>query len=446
MSSTGSDFERTVRASLERLVAEAEPSRRPDRDLTYRTLVDYLACVAGGSRLPVVRRARAAAGIDGDWVLCGTDRGAPAKDAAFADAIAAHSQDFDDTHWTSTVHPSAVLWSCLFADRADGHPPDALALAHQDAIGFLNDLTPFVCPNHIRRGWHSTGTVGAMTGSVALGSLRGWDAPTRVRAVQLAGTLMGGLRSNNVSSAKALHAGQAASNATFAAQLAAVAELEGELSLSAVADAYGFVRSRTAEVGRASDVTFKPYPTCTGTHAAIEAMVRLARETPPDSISVTVPAIVAEETHDQWPASLMAARLGLPYVVAVAAVYGRADEAALERGRGDDRVRRLFGFISVHVDPPVVDEPYRSQASIVARWADETVGATVDPPRGDPRRPISTIELEDKLRLQSEQVWSTERQEEVLGEVARFAGGRGGDTLTTLVARSDLADGPATKW
>lgn len=410
-------FTDTVTASLDRSRQPVEP----DRALARRTLTDYVACVAGGLRLPFIQQARASLSVGPQQIVCGPGCGVSTQDAAFANAVAAHAQDFDDTHWSSTVHPSAVLWSGLFATTSAGIATRSPLRAYQAGIQFICDVAPFVCPSHIRGGWHSTSTVGSLAAAVALSHLHGQSLDESLRAVALAGTMMGGLRRNNPSGAKAIHAGRAAATAVHAVRFAALPAFEGSLSLAAIQDAFALVGSTGARAGQFSDITFKRYPTCTGTHAAIEAMEQLARNKAPDSIVVVVPAIVWEETHTAWPTSLVSARLGLPYVVAVAATYGRLDEDLLQSGLSDERVERAFQTIRTRVDPPVDGEAYRSAAALEVAWGREVETLIIDCPRGDPRRPMTDEDLDEKMRLQSSHIWSESRQDRILETIFDLA-------------------------
>ena len=354
-----------------------------------------------------------------------------------ANGLAAHSQDFDDTHWTSTLHPSAVVWGALLAEDVGARADAEVTAAYGDAIALISDLASFVCPWHIRRGWHSTSTVGALAATAAVSRARGHDLATTVHAVKIAGTLIGGLRGNNASSAKALHAGRAGATAVLACDVAGLDGFEGHLSLDAVGNAFGLVSTDGSSAPSTADITFKPYPTCSGTHAAIEAALALADSATPRQALVRVPAIVGEETHKHWPSSLTSARLSLPFVVAAAFTYGRVDEDALVRGLSDPEVRILFDRIDVEVAPPIPNEPYRSAATLQVTWPDRSATRTVECPAGEPRRPMTTAELEAKMRHQAAAVWTGPRQEALLSAARRFAAGGSATDLVDLAARAD---------
>ncbi len=437
-SGDGAAFEAAAVAALERARGCAGAG---DRELIYRTLVDFFGCVAGGTGVPFVAQLRRdVLGIGEASVVCGKGRPGSAHDGALANAAAAHSRDFDDTHWSSTLHPSAVVWGALLATDIPSGSATKLAVAYQEAIVFISELASYVCPAHIRRGWHSTSTMGSLAAAVALSRIRGYGLDRTAHAVGIAGTMMGGLRRNNTSSAKALHAGRAAANAVLASDLAALPGFDGAVSLAAVGDVFGFAApaAATAITSSTSDLTFKPYPTCSGTHAAIDAAIELAQPTLPERVCVRVPAIVGDETHNGWPTNMASARLSLPFVVAVTLANGDLEEATLIRGLGDESVRALFERIEVEIEEPVENERYCSAATVAATWASATRTVTVDCPRGDPRRPLSTAKLEDKMRRQSARVWSRERQDAILAATASFAGGSATTKLLRLTASADM--------
>ncbi|MER7872327.1 MmgE/PrpD family protein [Streptomyces solisilvae] len=377
-------FEDAARTALATVFARP----RHEWELDERTLLDTLACIAHAHQEPLIVRESRLRGLPRTLVLNGAVDGVGVRDAAFVNAAFAHGQDFDDTQLSTTAHVSSVVWAALLAAA----PPEAdgARLAEASAAGrrFLRMLSPFVVPRHLRAGWHATGTTASLAAVVALGVLLS-DEATTWRAVGIAGSLIGGLRANNMTSLKALHAGRAAENAVWAVDLARQPGWAGTPSVAALGRGMGF-----ADTGRLlpdaredADVLAKKYPTCSGTHPAIElALAERDRLAAADAIELTVPPLVAEETTNAWPDSLPQARMGLAFTVALALAAGRVDDVALRTGLGDRAVRSVFDRIAVRIEP---DEPEPARYEPWARIESARVGreqGLVAPTDADIRR------------------------------------------------------------
>ena len=424
-----------IRDSLERIWSEPA---NVSRDVGQRALIDFLGCVNAGARTPFVQQLRETVLMpDNNDVLHSASHGIPAATAALVNGAAAHAQDFDDTHWSSTAHPSAVIWASLLSCSLREVPVGTLVDGYRSAVSFLSDLGPWVCPAHIRRGWHSTGTVAGLAATVALLRVRMATLTQAEDALGLAGSLIGGLRGNNASSAKALQAGRGAQAAVMATQVSALQGFSGQTKLEALTDAFSFA-STGQEATPDLDVVFKPWPTCTGTHAAIEAALQLRRqEDRADEVLVEVPAVVGEETTNTWPTHLAAARLCLPFVIAVVDTFGTVGEAELNAGLGDQAVRRAFDRVSVRKEPPTEDERYHVDTALTMRWGREEERVVVEHPYGDPWRPMTDADLRAKFRYNARGRWGPSRQDELLAAVE--------SSRTDAVALLELArgdDGP----
>lgn len=342
-------FEEAARTALKTVFTD----RRCEWELAERTLLDTLACAAHATDEPLLRREAQLRGAPSALFLNSNMHGLSARDAAFLNAAFAHSQDFDDTQLSTTAHVSSVVWAALLASA----PPDTDGgqLAEASAAGrrFLRMISPFIVPGHLRAGWHATGTAAALGAVVSLAALQS-DEATTWRALGIAGSLIGGLRANNTTSLKCLHAGRAAENAVMALDLAGQDQLTGTPSLAALCTSMAFrdTALMLSDEREDADILAKKFPTCSGTHPAIElALAERDRLSEAEAIRLTIPPLVAEETSNAWPDSIPQARMGLPFTVALATVTGRVDNATLHSHIGDQAVRSVFDRITVLVEP-----------------------------------------------------------------------------------------------
>jgi 2-methylcitrate dehydratase PrpD len=150
---------------------------------------------------------------------------------------------------------------------------------------------------------------------------------------------------------------------------------------------------------------FKTHSACRYTHAAVDALLALrAGEDglrPADVVRVEVATYDAAARLDHpHPATPLAARFSLPYVVAATLVHGSAGPEVFAAARlGDPEVRRLAG--AVHV----VEDPALTAMTPACRPARVTLGLvdgrrltkTVLGSRGDPDQPLGPDELARKF-------------------------------------------------
>jgi 2-methylcitrate dehydratase PrpD len=192
----------------------------------------------------------------------------------------------------------------------------------------------FDLPNHYRRGWHSTGTVGPLAATAAVARLRGLDVPAARQALGLAASFAAGSRQNFGTTTKALHVGRAAELAITAVELVAAGatadpdQLEGPLGYFAL---FGGAPADQAAVARALDqapdtaVTVKMHPCCFQSHRAVDAALAAHEEiagAPLASVVVTVqPGGAAALIHDR-PRTPLEAKFSAPYIVATALTSG----------------------------------------------------------------------------------------------------------------------------
>ncbi len=220
-----------------------------------------------------------------------------AASAALLNGTSGHALDWDDTQLATS------------ADRIFGlltHPtipPLAVALAigeRQRVSGkvFLEAfLTGFeveckiseaIHPNHYKKGFHSSGTVGTFGAMAAAAKLLGLDAGAIEHALAIAASMASGIRVNFGSMTKPLHVGRASQNGVVAAELAAMGFTGGRQGLDppwgffqVLSHGDGFDADRI--VGKLGNphtivwpgVSIKPYPCGVLGHPTMDAMRRL---------------------------------------------------------------------------------------------------------------------------------------------------------------------------
>jgi 2-methylcitrate dehydratase PrpD len=155
----------------------------------------------------------------------------PARFAAFANGLAIHADDYDDTQlavakdrvYGLLTHPTAPALPPVLAlaerDRRSGLD---LMLAYQVGVEVECKVAEAILPRHYQTGFHSTATCGSIGAAAGAAKLLGLDREATRRALSLGATQAGGLRENFGTMTKPFHAGRAAENGVVAAEIAAL--------------------------------------------------------------------------------------------------------------------------------------------------------------------------------------------------------------------------------
>ncbi len=149
---------------------------------------------------------------------------------------------------------------------------------------------------------------------------------------------------------------------------------------------------------------FKPYSACRYAHAAVDGVLGLQQEGAVDieqieSVEVATYDIAATLT-DPAPATPLAGRFSMPYVVAATLTLGSAGpEAFSPEALSDDRILNLATRISVVEDPKYTAmTPANRPARITVRFHDGSEREhAVMGSKGDPDQPMSEAELKAKF-------------------------------------------------
>ena len=259
----------------------------PPQALTRARLVllDWLGAAIAGSTEPAGRIAQAIA-IETDGRpaarLVGTALRSSPREAAFANAIAAHALDYDDSSMWADGHPSATIVSAAIA-LSEGMQCTTAQVIEAIVAGLQGQVRIALAmgPSAYEKGFHGTGTYGTFGAAGACGRLLELDVEGLQRAYGLAATQAAGLRVSFGTMGKHLNAGKASVNGMLAAQLAAKGftappdAIEGRQGL-AWTQSTSFDPARPQEImgGRLAieTILFKRHACCHGTHSTIDGI------------------------------------------------------------------------------------------------------------------------------------------------------------------------------
>ena len=297
--------------------------------------------------------------------LVGRQPGTSALAAAAINAAAIRLLEYDDSYLCGIdAHFNASLVPMSFAlceelGRSGTDMLEAIVRGYEVAAR----LGHAAGPAHATR-WDSTGTLGAVGCAAAASWLYGLDDRETAAALALAADRAAGgrpaLRSGSL--AGPMHASFAALDGIVAARLA-------RSGLRGPDDPFGGPQGFIAVYGdaaleagasdeferlRIEDNATRFYPAMHGLHAAIACAREIAQARPnlrPADIGAVIvhqPASRADEGANETPATLAAARMSLPYVVAVTLIEGDCSLAQFrDELLHDEDVRELMKRVKI---------------------------------------------------------------------------------------------------
>ncbi len=257
------------------------------REMATYCLLDWLGVTLAGSGDPLVDvlvEDALSDGGEGDWPLLGRDERVGLRDFVLVNGVAGHVLDYDDGLAPMMGHPSVAIMPALLAvATARGCSGAELLDAIVTSVEMAARVGLLLTTAHYERGFHSTGTVGAIAAAAGCARLMRLDRGRALIAIGLAGTRAAGLKASFGTGGKPLHAGWAALNGYTAANWA-------ERGFSGPSDILGDKSGWVAVVGEREDqaalaeppagahimaVSFKQFASCGLTHPAIRTALAL---------------------------------------------------------------------------------------------------------------------------------------------------------------------------
>lgn len=417
---TGASFElarHVVETPWEALPPDATRAAR-------RSLLDAVGVMSAAAALepacrPFMDLAQESGGPPESSIL-GSGVRVPAASAAFANGALAHALDFEDAHDQALVHPYAATVAAAMAVA------QAQASTGREIVAALVLGSDVVCrlglalkDDPVKRGWYMAPILGAFGASAASGRLLGLSPEQMVDAFSLTlsqATCSAESAADPDSLIRAVRDAFAARAGVVSAQLAArgtrgfKAPFEGRAGLFELyAPAEYDLNALTQALGtrfEGARVSYKPWPSCRGTHAHIEATIGLVTQDHLEpreirTVRVGVPDLpvmrmLCEPIEaKRSPRSAIDAKFSLPFNVAVAAALHRVDlDAFTAHGLRDERVHA----VSRHVAHEFLNsrDPGEGWVEIVS---DRGVRSAVVPRAvlGSPGNPMSDADLEAKF-------------------------------------------------
>ena len=412
-----------------------------------RHILDTLGVAVRGQSHPNVKSmAESIAELDGSFgtrVVWGSSLKLSTAYAAMLNGVASHALDFDDTHTDAIHHGSASI------------VPVVLALGEELNSSGRSIIEAFVAGWEIsarvglaargsfhRRGFHTTSVAGVFGAAAAASKLLGLDPSQTTNALGLAGSQASGINEylSNGSSSKSFHTGWIA----FAGILVAFMGKHGMTGPQTVFEGRDGLFKAFGEPDRANlnqlvnklgeqwevmRVSIKPYPCCHFAHAFIDclgqAIDRLIPVREIKSITCVVPEIevplICEPSADKLnPGTPYAAKFSLPFLLGARAIDGKINHETFSiRSIRRPEVLEFAKKVNYRLaGPKELPFPETFPGMLEIQLTNgEVWKERLDVNSGHPSRPLSDLQIEDKFRENTRDIFGREHASRVVESI-----------------------------
>ena len=350
----------------------------------------------------------------------------PARFAAFANGVAIHADDYDDTQlavakdrvYGLLTHPTAPALPPVLAlgerDRRSGR--DVLT-AYQVAVEVETKIAEAINPRHYQDGFHSTATVGAIGAAAGAARLLGFNREQTRRALSIAASQAAGLRENFGTMMKPFHAGRACESGVVAAEFARLGFTATAIILEA---GRGFFKAEgggydpqaiDGKLGKPwtfafPGVSIKPHPSGSLTHPGMGLMLDLilAHDVKPDEIRKVAVGVNRQNINaliHNRPTNELQAKFSMQFCMAILLLRRKAGLAEFTDEVVNRRdVKAMIGKIDYGVHPVAEAAGYEKMTTIIDIELTDgrKISGRADFGKGSPANPMSDDELANKFR------------------------------------------------
>lgn len=394
--------------------------------MTKMSLLDAIGVILAASGQsnecrPFVELAMESGGLKESTIL-GFQERVPAAMAAFANGSMAHALDFEDAHDKALVHPNAVALPVILALAEKLGNIDGKRLITALAIGcdIVCRLGLAFKENPIESGWYIPpilGSFGAVAAACKLSDL-GVEETVDAFSLNLCQTTCSAeLTYSPYSDIRAVRDAFAAKGAILSVFLAERGIKGFDLPLEGTAGLFSLYSKGNYDSSMLTDglgkrfegenVSFKPWPTCRGTHTFIEAALQLMYSHSIDANDIKDISVVVSSFNKMLcepievktaPKTTIDAKFSIPFSLATALHYKNVSlDHFTPQGLQNDNVRQLARKIRYDVDPALgLKEATKGLLEIKTK-DNKIYSKQVDQAYGHPDNPISEDDLIKKF-------------------------------------------------
>lgn len=335
------------------------------------TLFDFLTVLSAGKYdsdfIEIIRRYLDSRTEAEESTILGMNVKKSAQTAALVMGMISHGVELDDGHRHGTCHPAVAIIPAVLAEgeRAESSFEEMLKAI---IIGYdcMLRAARAINPSHLRRGFHTTGTCGALGAGAAAASLRKYDREKMAYSISISGLQSAGFQEmlHGNPSIKALQPGKAAQAGILSAELVGFGA-KGPLSI--FEGQHGWLKGMTdeyreedllGELGERWEITntyTKLYPTCRHCHAPIDMMIEIHKK----GVSISSIKKIILETYNigivevgliKQPKNFEEAMFSVSYSMAVALKYGVARIKEMKASLTDEEILRIASEVEILED------------------------------------------------------------------------------------------------
>lgn len=384
------------------------------------------------------------AGKEEASVLCKNIK-LPVGNAAFMNAVYAHGADMDDGNRKAMGHAAAHVMSAVFAVAEVLHSSGKDVITAINAgYEVYNRVAAAVQPGLVRRGFHSTGTAGALACGAAVAKLLGLDEKGIYNALSLAAVQSGGLMliTESGQSCKPINPANAARSGILAAVLSQKGIESPSYPLESSKGWFHAMSDRvdetrvTESLGKiftVSESYLKPYPSCRHTHCGIEAALKIRQKiyenegkidfTKIEQIAVHIyPNAIRVAGNIKMPQNDEESKFSIHYSLAVALLRGHFNLDDLNVSNPEAELNDILEKIVIIPDESMenINEGIRG-AKVSLKLKNSVVcEEIIQIPKGDASNPFSKQELYEKLSFCANGIITYEQQNSLISAVENF--------------------------
>lgn len=402
--------------------------------------IDTVGVALGALDKDHSRQARAVVAAGGSApqaTVFGTAQRASIQEAAFANGVAAHGIDFDDTH--KFVHPGCAVVPAVMA-VAEQRDISGTELMASLVAGYEVSIRAAFAGGveHRNRGFHPTGTCNVFGSAAGAARAMRLNAHETAAAIGAASSMASGTTQYRLDGAanKHLHGGLAARSGVLAAQLAeqgfhgTANAIDGRLGyLNLYADG-GRPDELTLDLGlcyEVLDTDIKPYPSCRQSHAPVDLAMEAFHKHGVTADKVErVTVHIYSYADKPWytgnvvPASPLEAFLCIPYCVASVLLYGRLGlQEFTPEAMASGALAEAIGRVSVKADT-ALDKNWPDERGArlqIEMRGGETVMLATTNPSGSSDKPLTMTEILRKFDGLTDGILDRARRDDFLAAV-----------------------------
>jgi len=411
-----------IRGKLSEFILETHYDNLPKEVIhqTKRCILDFLGTAVAGCKIglaPLMAKTISEMGGKKEATIIGTGSKMPALNAALLNGVQSHTLDMDDGHRYANGHPGVAILPAALA-LAERENVTGQELIESIVVGYETfiRIAKFINPSHLKRGFHTTGTVGPFGAAAACSKILHLNKTEIENAISIAGLMGSGLLEVLTSGQmmKPIHPGRASQAGLLASLLAKERAIgpelifEGEKGFfNAFSDTdettnFSCVIKRDYEI---LNIYFKVHAACRHIHPTLDAIMEICHTNEMEiseikeievhtysvAINLTGQNIVVDDE--------LAAKFSLPTSVALMLLYGKAgnDEYVINKIK-NPLVRSLAKKVRITVDESMEKTyPAKRGARVTIKTVTGVHSSTIDLPKGEPENPFDEDEFWDKF-------------------------------------------------